>query len=190
MAARAQRARQLVGKKILRCTRCVHCDRKKPFLFRELDENNSNRQVHTAVQQYRLHSTRFYVVMWHQILYFLQNLLIPLLLFTNKERSSSKRRMDRGIADETHMPPFKFECFGSAAQGGAPFVCFHYCSLPRLLATVAAILVYPVAGAYALLGAYREEEGRCTLPHPSLRAEGGCAPVLRLSWIGERGCTT
>ena len=85
------------------------------YLHQELDENNSNRQVHTAVQQYRLYSTRFYVVMWHQILYFLQNLLIPLLLFTNKEMSSSKRRMDRGITDETSMPPFKFECFGSAA---------------------------------------------------------------------------
>ena len=61
-----------------------------------------------------LYSTRFYVVMWHQILYFLQNLLIPLLLFTNKERSSSKRRMEGGIADETFIPPFKCECFGSA----------------------------------------------------------------------------
>ena len=66
-------------------------------------------------RQYRLYSTRFYVLMSHQILYVLQNLFIPLLLFTNKERSSSKRRMDRGIADETSMPPFKFECFGSAA---------------------------------------------------------------------------
>ena len=53
--------------------------------------------------------------MLHQILYFLQNLLIPLLLFTNKERSSSKRRMEGEIADETSMPPFKRECFGSAA---------------------------------------------------------------------------
>ena len=42
-------------------------------------------------------------------------LLIPLLLFTNKERSPSKRRMEGGIADETSMPPFKCECFGSAA---------------------------------------------------------------------------
>ena len=42
-------------------------------------------------------------------------LLIPLLLFTTKERSSSKRRMEGGIADETSMPPFKCECFGSAA---------------------------------------------------------------------------
>ena len=62
-----------------------------------------------------LYSTRFYVVMWHQILYFLQNLLIPLLLFTNKERSSSKRRMEGGIADVTSIPPFKCECVGSAA---------------------------------------------------------------------------
>ena len=36
-------------------------------------------------------STRFYVVMSHQILYFLQNMLIPLLLFTNKERSGEVR---------------------------------------------------------------------------------------------------
>ena len=82
----------------------------------------------------------------------------------------------------------RFTCSG--VMLGAPFVCFHQGSLPRLLATVAAILVYPVAGAYALLDAYREGEGRCTLPHPSLRAEGGCAPVLRLSWIGEKGCPT
>ena len=60
-------------------------------------------------------STRFYVVMWQQILYFRQNLLIPLSLFTNKERSSSKRLMEGGIADETSLPPFKCECFGSAA---------------------------------------------------------------------------
>ena len=59
-----------------------------------------------------LYSTRFYVVMWHQILYFLQNLLIPLLLlFTSKERSSSKRRME---GETFIMPPFKCECFGSA----------------------------------------------------------------------------
>ena len=37
-----------------------------------------------------IYSTPFYVVMWHQILY-LQNLLIPLLLLTNKERRSSAR---------------------------------------------------------------------------------------------------
>ena len=37
-----------------------------------------------------IYSTRFSVIMWREILY-LQNLLIPLLLFTNKERSSSMR---------------------------------------------------------------------------------------------------
>ena len=42
-------------------------------------------------------------------------LLIPLLLFTNKEGSSSKRRMEGGIADETSIPPIKCECFGSTA---------------------------------------------------------------------------
>ena len=36
-------------------------------------------------------------------------------LFANKEGSSSERRMEGGIADETSMPPLKFECFGSAA---------------------------------------------------------------------------
>ena len=60
-----------------------------------------------------IYGTRFYVVMWHQILYFLQNLVIPLLLFANKERSSSERRMEGGIADETSMPPFKCESLGS-----------------------------------------------------------------------------
>ena len=62
-----------------------------------------------------IYSTRWYAVMWHQILHFLQNLVIPLLLFANKEESSSERRMESGIADETSMPPLKCECFGSAA---------------------------------------------------------------------------
>ena len=74
----------------------------------------------TALDKYILmyngiYSKRFNVVMWHQILYFLQNLLIPLLLFTNKERGSSKRHTEGGIADETSMSPFKCECFGLAA---------------------------------------------------------------------------
>ena len=50
-------------------------------------------------------------------------------------------------------------CLGSVL--GAPFVRFHYGSLPRWLVTVVAILVYLVAGAYASSGAYREGEG-CT----------------------------
>ena len=36
-------------------------------------------------------------------------------LFANKEGSSSERRMEGGIADETSMPPLKCEYFGSAA---------------------------------------------------------------------------
>ena len=36
-------------------------------------------------------------------------------LFANKEGSSSERRMEGGIADETSMPPLKYESFGSAA---------------------------------------------------------------------------
>ena len=92
------------------------------------------------------------------------------------------------------MPPLCYDsgkrstCSGSVL--GVPFVRFDYGSLHRWLATVAAILVYPVAGAYASSGAYREGERRCALPRPSLRAEGGCVPVLRPNWIDERGCTT
>ena len=38
-----------------------------------------------------IYSTRFYVIMWHEILY-LQNLLIPLfLLFTNKADTGEER---------------------------------------------------------------------------------------------------
>ena len=58
-----------------------------------------------------IYSTRFYGVMWHQILYFLQNLVIILLLLANKERSSSERLMEGGIADKTSMTPLKCECF-------------------------------------------------------------------------------
>ena len=36
-------------------------------------------------------------------------------LFANKAGSSSERRMEGGIADETSMPPLKCECFGLAA---------------------------------------------------------------------------
>ena len=68
-------------------------------LYRKLDENNSS-------------STRWYTVMWHQILYF--------LLFATKERSSTERRMEGGIADETSMRHQKCECLGSAAYGQLP----------------------------------------------------------------------
>ena len=85
----------------------------------------NGKKTHThsycCTTEYCIYSTRFYVVMWHQILYFLQNhLVIPRLLFANKERSSSERRMEGGIADETSMPSFKCECFGSAALGQPP----------------------------------------------------------------------
>ena len=47
--------------------------------------------THTHILLYNsIYSTRFYVVMSHQFLYFRQNLLIPLLLF-NKERSGEVR---------------------------------------------------------------------------------------------------
>ena len=73
----------------------------------------------------------------------------------------------------------------------SPLSCvFPHGSLPRWLATVAAIPVYPVTGAYASSGAYREREGRCALPRPRLRAEGDCTPVLRPSRIGEWGFTS
>ena len=67
-------------------------------LYRKLDENNSssNQQVHCTTV-YTDSSTRWYTVMWHQILYF--------LLFATKERSSTERRMEGGIADETSMRP-------------------------------------------------------------------------------------
>ena len=57
-------------------------------------------------------STRWYAVMWHQILYF--------LLFATKERSSTERRMEGEIAEETSMRPLKCECLGSAAYGQLP----------------------------------------------------------------------
>ena len=45
---------------------------------------------------------------------------LQILVFANEEMSSSERRMEGGIADETSMPPFKCECFGSAAEGQPP----------------------------------------------------------------------
>ena len=41
------------------------------------------------------------------------NSVLTTSLFANKEGSSSERRMEGGIADETSMPPLKCECFGS-----------------------------------------------------------------------------
>ena len=39
-----------------------------------------------------IYSTRFYVIMWHEILYFLQNLLIPLFLLFIATRRGAPRR--------------------------------------------------------------------------------------------------
>ena len=95
-------------------SRSVDCDRKKRF---PVSVNTTVVNKYILLYNSILYSTRFYVVMWHQILFFLQNLVIPLqiLLFANEEGSSSERRMEGGIADETSMPPLKCECFGSAA---------------------------------------------------------------------------
>ena len=89
----------------------------------ELDvQNEWEENTHTHILLYNsiYNSARWHVVMWYQIMCFLQNLVIPLLLFANKERSSSERRMEGEIADETSIPPLKCECFGSAASGQPP----------------------------------------------------------------------
>ena len=76
------------------------------FLYQKLDKT-------TVINKYRLlynniYSTQWYVVILHQTLYFLQ-MVIPLLLFANKEMSSTERRMECGITDETSIPPLKYE---------------------------------------------------------------------------------
>ena len=69
-----------------------------------------------------IYSIRWYSVMWYQV----SNYVLfeesgdTTSLFANKEGSSSERRMEGGIAEETSMPPLKCECFGSAAQGQPP----------------------------------------------------------------------
>ena len=80
----------------------------------------------TVINKYRLlynsmnmYSTQWYVVMSHQTLYFLQ-MVIPLLLFANKERSSTERRMECGIADETSIAALKCKNFALAALGQPP----------------------------------------------------------------------
>ena len=84
-------------------------------LYQKLDENNSsNQQVHTAVQQYIQYTMVCSHVASNSVL-FAESADTALLLFVNKEGSSSERRMKGGIADETSMPPLKCEYFGSAA---------------------------------------------------------------------------
>ena len=81
--------------------------------------NSSNQQVvHIAVQQYIQYTMVCSHVGSNSVL--LAESGDTTSLFANKEGSSSERRMEGGIADETSMPPFKCECFGSAAQGQPP----------------------------------------------------------------------
>ena len=84
------------------------------YLYQKLDENNSsNQQVHIAVQQYIQYTMVCSHVASNSVLFAESGDTTS--LFANKEGSSSERRMEGGIADETSMPPLKCECFGSAA---------------------------------------------------------------------------
>ena len=84
------------------------------YLYQKLDENNgSNQQVHIAVQQYIQNTMVCSHVASNSVLFAESGDTTS--LFANKEGSSSERRMEGGIADETSMPPLKYECFGSAA---------------------------------------------------------------------------
>ena len=86
------------------------------YLYHKLDENNSrNQQVHTAVQQYIKYTMVCSHVASSSVLFAESGDTPFLLLFANKEGSSSERRMEGVIADETSMPPLKCECFGLAA---------------------------------------------------------------------------
>ena len=81
----------------------------------EWEENTHNtyfKEKSDALQQYIQYTILCSHVGPNSVLF--AKSLVPLLLFTNKERSSSKRRTEGGIADETFMPTFKRECFGSA----------------------------------------------------------------------------
>ena len=86
------------------------------YLYQKLDENNStssNQQVHIAVQQYIQYTMVCSHVASNSVLFAESGDTTS--LFANKEGSSSERRMEGGIADETSMPRLKYECFGSAA---------------------------------------------------------------------------
>ena len=83
------------------------------YLYQKLDENSSNQQVHIAVQQYIQYTMVCSHVASNSVLFAESGDTTS--LFAKKEGSSSERRMEGGIADETSMPPLKCECFGSAA---------------------------------------------------------------------------
>ena len=84
------------------------------YLYQKLDENSSsNQQVHIAVQQYIQYTIVCSHVASNSVLFAASGDTTS--LFANKEGSSSERRTEGGIADETSMPPLKCECFGSVA---------------------------------------------------------------------------
>ena len=85
------------------------------YLYQKVVENNSsNQQVHVAVQQYNIQYTMVCSHVTSNSALFAES-GDTTSLFANKAGSSSERRMEGGIADETSMPPLKCECFGSAA---------------------------------------------------------------------------
>ena len=81
----------------------------------ELDvQNGWEENTHIAVQQYNIQYTMVCSHVASNFVLFAES-GDTTSLFANKEGSSSERRMEGGIADETSMPPLKYECFGSAA---------------------------------------------------------------------------
>ena len=73
---------------------------------KKLHENNSsNQQVHIAVQQYIKYTMVCSHVASNSVLFAESGDTTS--LFANKEGSSSERRTEGGIADETSMPPLK-----------------------------------------------------------------------------------
>ena len=86
-------------------------------MHQKLDENNSNQQVQYGC--YNLLGTPAYILYMVCSYVELNAVLVAdgdtTSAVSNKRRSSTKIRMECGIADETSMSPLKCECFGSAA---------------------------------------------------------------------------
>ena len=76
--------------------------------------NGKKTHTHTSLQQYIQYTILCSHVGPNSVLFAESVDTTSVLLFTNKKRSSSKRSMEGGIADEICMPLFKCECFGSA----------------------------------------------------------------------------
>ena len=68
---------------------CMRLDREvlTPSLCQQRIDTDVNSHADETVMESYVNTV--HVAMWHQALYFLQNLVIPLLLFANKERSST-----------------------------------------------------------------------------------------------------